>query len=410
MNIAVVGLGYVGLPLAVELAKHFPVTGFDINERRVKTLRGGTDPNGEVESRDLKKSRLTVTTDPKSLRRADVIIVAVPTPIDDHRIPDLTPVVKSSETVGRIMKKGAIVVYESTVWPGVTEDICVPVLEKASGKKWKHDFHVGYSPERINPGDRTHTLTTVMKIVSGDTPRTLDAVAAVYAPVVRAGLHRAASIKVAEAAKVIENTQRDINIALMNELKIIFDKMNISTRDVLAAAGTKWNFLTFEPGLVGGHCIGVDPYYLAYKAEEIGHHPQLILAGRRINDAMGRYFARVLVRRLIDKKRPVQGARVLVLGITFKENVPDIRNSKVLDIINELKGYGVRVDVWDPVAYPREVREEYGIELTRTPRGGSYDAIVAAVKHRRFIDLGRRGLKRLLKPAGIFYDIKESYR
>ena len=410
MNIAVVGLGYVGLPLAVELAKHFPVTGFDINERRVKTLRGGTDPNGEVESRDLKKSRLTVTTDPKSLRRADVIIVAVPTPIDDHRIPDLTPVVKSSETVGRIMKKGAIVVYESTVWPGVTEDICVPVLEKASGKKWKHDFHVGYSPERINPGDRTHTLTTVMKIVSGDTPRTLDAVAAVYAPVVRAGLHRAASITVAEAAKVIENTQRDINIALMNELKIIFDKMNISTRDVLAAAGTKWNFLTFEPGLVGGHCIGVDPYYLAYKAEEIGHHPQLILAGRRINDAMGRYFARVLVRRLIDKKRPVQGARVLVLGITFKENVPDIRNSKVLDIINELKGYGVRVDVWDPVAYPREVREEYGIELTRTPRGGSYDAIVAAVKHRRFIDLGRRGLKRLLKPAGIFYDIKESYR
>jgi len=410
MNIAVVGLGYVGLPLAVELAKHFPVTGFDINERRVKTLRGGTDPNGEVESRDLKKSRLTVTTDPKSLRRADVIIVAVPTPIDDHRIPDLTPVVKSSETVGRFMKKGAIVVYESTVWPGVTEDICVPVLEKASGKKWKRDFHVGYSPERINPGDRTHTLTTVMKIVSGDTPRTLDAVAAVYAPVVRAGLHRAASIKVAEAAKVIENTQRDINIALMNELKIIFDKMNISTRDVLAAAGTKWNFLTFEPGLVGGHCIGVDPYYLAYKAEEIGHHPQLILAGRRINDAMGRYFARVLVRRLIDKKRPVQGARVLVLGITFKENVPDIRNSKVLDIINELKGYGVRVDVWDPVAYPREVREEYGIELTRTPRGGSYDAIVAAVKHRRFIDLGRRGLKRLLKPAGIFYDIKESYR
>ena len=410
MNIAVVGLGYVGLPLAVELAKHFPVTGFDINERRVKTLRGGTDPNGEVESRDLKKSRLTVTTDPKSLRRADVIIVAVPTPIDDHRIPDLTPVVKSSETVGRFMKKGAIVVYESTVWPGVTEDVCVPVLEKASGKKWKHDFHVGYSPERINPGDRTHTLTTVMKIVSGDTPRTLDAVAAVYAPVVRAGLHRAASIKVAEAAKVIENTQRDINIALMNELKIIFDKMNISTRDVLAAAGTKWNFLTFEPGLVGGHCIGVDPYYLAYKAEEIGHHPQLILAGRRINDAMGRYFARVLVRRLIDKKRPVQGARVLVLGITFKENVPDIRNSKVLDIINELKGYGVRVDVWDPVAYPREVREEYGIELTRTPRGGSYDAIVAAVKHRRFIDLGRRGLKRLLKPAGIFYDIKESYR
>lgn len=406
-KIAVVGLGYVGLPLAVELAKYFPITGFDINERRVKTLQQGHDPNGEVDSEDLKKSKLTVTSDPSVLKSADFIIVAVPTPIDDHHNPDLSPVIGASVTVGKNLKKGAIVVYESTVYPGVTEDICVPILERESGLKWKEGFFVGYSPERINPGDKVHTFATITKVVSGDTKETLETVASVYSAAVTAGVYKASCIKVAEAAKVIENTQRDVNIALMNELKIIFDKVGISTKEVLQAAGTKWNFLPFEPGLVGGHCIGVDPYYLAYKAEELGHHPQLIIAGRRINDAMGRYFARELIKTMIHKRKTVKESRVLILGITFKENVPDIRNSRVIDIINELMDFGVKVDVFDPVAYPDEVEEEYGIKLVKKPREGHYDAVVLAVKHEPFMDGGKKKIRTYLSSAGSFYDLKE---
>src|SRR5271157_1114236 len=345
--LCVVGLGYVGLPLAVEFAKHFTVYGFDISETRVAVLRKGRDPNREVDPQVLSSLKIEYSSNPSVIRKADFVVVAVPTPIDDHKIPDLTPVVKASETVGRNLRKGAIVVYESTVYPGVTEDECVPILERESGFTWKKDFFVGYSPERINPGDREHTVSKIVKVVSGDTKQTLETVATVYGVAVKAGVYRAASIKVAEAAKVIENTQRDINIALMNELRIIFDKMGISTTEVLAASKTKWNFLPFEPGLVGGHCIGVDPYYLAYKAEEIGHHPQIIMAGRRINDAMGRYFARELIKKLIHKKIAIKDAKVLVLGMTFKENVPDIRNSKVIDIMKELAEFGVKVDVWE---------------------------------------------------------------
>ncbi|MBD3344077.1 MAG: nucleotide sugar dehydrogenase [Chitinivibrionales bacterium] len=409
LQITVVGLGYVGLPLAVELAKYFPVSGFDINKRRTKVLKSGKDPNGEVDDIDLKKSSLQVSSDPRVIKKADVVIVAVPTPIDDHKTPDLTPVIKASETVGQNLKKGAIVAYESTVYPGVTEDICVPALETNSGMKWKKDFFVGYSPERINPGDKVHTFSTITKVVAGDTPQTLTTLANMYGTAVKAGIHKASSIKVAEAAKVIENTQRDINIALMNELRILFDKMNISTKAVLEAARTKWNFLPFEPGLVGGHCIGVDPYYLAYKAEEAGHHPQIIMAGRRINDAMGRYFARELVKKLIDKKNVVKGCRVLMCGITFKENVPDIRNSRVIDIINELKFFGIKVDVWDPVAAPDEVYEEYGIRLIKQPKKNTYDGLVFAVKHQHFVDLKKKNLKGFLKKSGNFYDLKEVF-
>jgi len=407
MKVCVVGLGYVGLPLAVELAKHFTVYGFDINEKRIAILKKGEDPNREVDSDTLKKAAIEYSSDPAIIKKASFIIVAVPTPVDEHKIPDLTPVIKASETVGKNLKKGAIVSYESTVYPGVTEDICVPVLEKESGLKWKKDFFVGYSPERINPGDREHTVSRITKVVSGDTPGTLETVAAVYGAAVSAGVFRAASIKVAEAAKVIENTQRDINIALMNELRIIFDKMEISTADVLAAARTKWNFLPFEPGLVGGHCIGVDPYYLAYKAEELGHHPQIIMAGRRINDAMGRYFGREVVKRLIQKSINVKDARALMLGITFKEDVPDIRNSKILDIISELEEFGVNVDVWDPVADPEEVKLEYGIAPVAPPKPGAYDAVVLAVKHRQFMEMGKEGLLKFLKGNGVFYDVKE---
>ncbi|MBN1127900.1 MAG: nucleotide sugar dehydrogenase [Chitinispirillaceae bacterium] len=405
--ICVVGLGYVGLPLAVALSKQFRVIGFDINAGRVAVLQSGKDPNGEVAPGELTSAPIEYTSDSAAIARAEFIIVAVPTPIDAHKNPDLTPLYRSSETVGVHMKKGAIVVYESTVYPGVTEDECVPSLEKASGLTWKKDFFVGYSPERINPGDKKHTFTTILKIVSGDTPETLENVAAVYGAVVKPGVYKASSIKVAEAAKVIENTQRDINIALMNELRIIFDKMGISTKEVLAAAGTKWNFLPFEPGLVGGHCIGIDPYYLAYKAEEIGHHPQIIMAGRRINDAMGRYWARMLIKQMIRRKLSVMDGRVLILGITFKENCPDIRNSRVVDIINELKEFGVSVDVWDPVADPEEVREEYGFSPVTEPQKGSYDAVILAVKHERIIAAGAKSLKTFLRPNGIFYDIKE---
>ncbi len=406
-NVAVVGLGYVGLPLAIEMAKYFKTIGFDINEKRIATLKGGVDPNEEVANEDLKNSSLTYHYDPKILSESDFIIVAVPTPVDAHNNPDLTPVVKASQTVGKNLRKGATVVFESTVYPGVTEDECVPVLEKESGLIWKKDFFVGYSPERINPGDKEHTFSKITKIVSGDTPETLEKVAHVYATAVKAGVYKAESIKVAEAAKVIENTQRDINIAFMNELKIIFDKMDIPTRAVLEAARTKWNFLPFEPGLVGGHCIGVDPYYLSYKAEEIGHHPQLILAGRRINDAMGRYYGRELVKRLIRQKKQVMGAKVLICGITFKENCPDIRNSRVIDIINELSEFGTDIDVWDPSAYTDEVKHEYDIDLIGNPATSMYDAVILAVSHREFVTMGKDGLGKYMKPDGIFYDIKE---
>ncbi len=409
IKITVVGLGYVGLPLAIELAQHFPVSGFDINDKRVSILENGKDPNGEVSDETLANSPLIVSCDPSIITQADVIIVAVPTPINDHKNPDLTPLFKASETVGKYMKKNSIVVYESTVYPGVTEEECVPILEKSSGLKWKETFYVGYSPERINPGDKVHTFTTITKIVSADTPKTLEKVAKIYGTAVKAGIYKAKSIKVAEAAKVIENTQRDINIALMNELQIIFNKMNISTRDVLEAAGTKWNFLKFQPGLVGGHCIGVDPYYLAYKAEEIGHHPQIIMAGRRINDAMGRYYARELIKTLINEGKAIKNSRVLLCGITFKENCPDTRNSRVIDLISELNEFGVNVDVWDPVACAEDVFEEYDIKLIKSPQKAHYDGVVLAVKHNTFIALGKDGMNLFLNEGGKFYDIKEAF-
>ena len=409
-SICVVGLGYVGLPLAIELAKYFPVSGFDIKKSRIDVLTAGFDPTGEVSSEDLKRTSLSLSSDPRIISKANFVIIAVPTPIDSHNIPDLTPLYRSSETVGRNLSSGTTIVYESTVYPGVTEEKCVPVLEKFSSLIWKKDFNVGYSPERINPGDKVHTFANIVKVVAGDTPETLEKIAHVYGSAVRAGIFKATSIKVAEAAKVIENTQRDINIALMNELKIIFDKMNISTRDVLKAASTKWNFLPFEPGLVGGHCIGVDPYYLAYKAEEIGHHPQIIRAGRRINDAMGKYFARELIKKMIHQGFSVLTCNVLICGITFKENVPDIRNSRVIDIYNELKVFGIAPDIWDPVADKNEVNEEYNINLIDAPSSTNYHAIVLAVKHRHFTEKGLSMLENLLTNNGIIYDIKEVFQ
>jgi len=406
-EICVVGLGYVGLPLAIELSRYFNVIGFDINKNRIKSLLDGKDPTGEVSDKLLSETKTVFSTDPDVIRKGNFIIIAVPTPIDKNKRPDLTPLLKASETVGSNLSDGSIVVYESTVYPGVTEDECVPVLEKHSQKKWKQNFNIGYSPERINPGDKVHTFSTIKKIVSGDTDDTLEKIATVYGTAVKAGIHKASSIKVAEAAKVIENTQRDINIALMNELRIIFDKLGISTREVLEAASTKWNFLPFEPGLVGGHCIGVDPYYLAYKAEEIGHHPQIIMAGRRINDAMGRYFARELIKKMIHKKLNVMEGKVLVLGITFKENVPDIRNSKVIDIIQELESFGVIADVWDPVANPEDVQNEYGIKLIETPEDNFYEAIIITVKHNFFISKGIDYYNKYLVKNGIIFDVKE---
>ncbi|MCP5006808.1 MAG: nucleotide sugar dehydrogenase [Planctomycetes bacterium] len=408
--ITVIGLGYVGLPLAVELSNYYKVFGFDISKKRVMILKDGEDPNGEVEASTLQASTMSFHSNPDIISESNFVIVTVPTPIDSHKNPDLSPLIGSSRTIGENIKPGTTIVYESTVYPGATEDVCIPELEKASGLKWKKDFFVGYSPERINPGDKIHTFSTITKIVSGDTEETLKKVAEVYGAAVKAGIHQAASIKVAEAAKVIENTQRDINIALMNELKIIFDKMDISTHDVLKAAGTKWNFLPFSPGLVGGHCIGVDPYYLAYKAEDVGHHPQVIMAGRRINDAMGRYFARELIKKMINSKLGIKDSKVLVLGITFKEDVPDIRNSRVIDIIQELRDFGARIYVYDPQAYADEVREEYGIDLIEEPEIGGYHAVVLAVKHRKFVQMGKQKITSFTSENGIFYDVKESLR
>lgn len=394
--VAVVGLGYVGLPLTVALAHHFDVIGFDINTDRVSALNAGHDATHEVDDDELAASNAMFTADPTALRRAGVIIVAVPTPVDSHRRPDLSPVVGASRTVGEHMSRGCVVCYESTVYPGVTEDVCIPILERASGLSFPADFTVGYSPERINPGDKVHRLESIRKIVAGSDTATADLLVAIYGAIVQVGIHRASSIKVAEAAKVIENTQRDINIALMNELAIIFNKLGIDTLEVLEAAGSKWNFLPFRPGLVGGHCIGVDPYYLTYKAEELGCHPEVILAGRRINDGMGKYVAEICVKRLISADKHVKGARVGILGFTFKENVPDIRNTRVVDIITELQEYGVTTLVHDPEANPADALREYGQTLLPLDDLAALDAIVLAVAHERFRTLDVTALRSMV--------------
>ena len=407
-RIAVVGLGYVGLPLAVSLARHFTVLGFDIHKGRIEELKKGHDRTGEVEGAVLAKTTAIFTAEPEDLQTASLIIVAVPTPIDSHRNPDLTPVRKASETVGKYLTRGSVVVYESTVYPGVTEDFCVPILERESGLTYGRDFTVGYSPERINPGDKVHTVDKIIKVVSGSTPETIRLLEAVYGAVTSAGTHSAPTIKVAEAAKVIENTQRDLNIALMNELALIFDKLGIDTLDVLEAAGTKWNFLPFRPGLVGGHCIGVDPYYLTYKAEEAGYHPEVILAGRRINDTMGKYVAEKCVKMIIAANTRVAGARVGLFGLTFKENVPDLRNTRVVDIYRELAEYGVDVLVHDPLADPAEALEEYSLTLTPLDAMTELDAIIMAVGHDEYTALSLDNVKARFSPASkpILLDIK----
>lgn len=408
-KIAIVGLGYVGLPVAVAFGKTHEVIGFDINEHRISTLKQNIDYTNEVEPADLEKANINFTSDGEKLKEADFIIVAVPTPINENKQPDLTPLLKASETVGKNLSKKTIVVYESTVYPGATEEECIPVLEKHSGLKNGDDFFVGYSPERINPGDKEHTFTTITKVVSGQTPEVLDVVAEVYSSVVKAGVYRASSIKVAEAAKVIENTQRDVNIALMNELALIFDRLDIDTNEVLKAAGTKWNFLNFSPGLVGGHCIGVDPYYLTHKAEAVGYHPEVILAGRRINDNLGSFIATSLIKEMIHNDIQIQGSTVTVLGLTFKENVPDLRNSKVIDVINELEDFGVKVQVTDCEADSSEAFEEYEIDLVNYDELTPADAVILAVPHKEYLNKGWNALTKLLNSnEGILIDIKGS--
>jgi UDP-N-acetyl-D-glucosamine/UDP-N-acetyl-D-galactosamine dehydrogenase len=409
-TLAVIGLGYVGLPLVVEFGKQMRTIGFDIAVDKVKACQRGTDPSRELTDAEVQAATHAVyTADPAMLKEADIIIVAVPTPVDEAHIPDFRPLIGSSTSVGRHMKKGAIVVYESTVYPGATEEVCIPVLERESGLKWKQDFFVGYSPERINPGDKEHTLTKILKIVSGDTPTTLDAVAQLYEKIIVPGVHRASSIKAAEAAKVIENTQRDLNIALMNELAIIFDRLDIDTSEVLEAAGTKWNFLKFKPGLVGGHCIGVDPYYLTHKADMLGYHPQVILAGRRINDGMGKFIAEQTVKHMIAAGGVIKGAKVNVLGLTFKENCGDLRNSKVIDIIKELQAYGVEVFVTDPQADAAEAMHEYGVTLLPWDQLPQAAAIVAAVSHKEFAALSPARLSEKLSKGGAFIDVKAAF-
>ena len=408
--VAVVGLGYVGLPLAVEFGKKRETIGYDLSDSKVDSYKRFIDPTGEVSSDDLRAAKqLTVTTDPAALSGADHIVIAVPTPVDLAHQPDFRPLVSASQAVGKYMKRGAIVTYESTVYPGATEEICVPVLEQYSGMKWKKDFHVGFSPERINPGDKQHTLTTILKIVSGDDADTLEKIAVLYESVVTAGVHRASSIKVAEAAKVIENTQRDLNIALMNELSIIFDKLGIDTLEVLQAAGTKWNFLPFRPGLVGGHCIGVDPYYLTHKAEMMGYIPQVILAGRRINDSMAKFVAEQTIKQLIKADINVKGAKVNVFGLAFKENCPDLRNSKVADLISELKSYGLDVHVHDPVAEAEEAQHEYGVSLKSWQDLPRADALVMAVAHKEFLARSLDDLLSKVNAGGCFIDVKSQF-
>lgn len=407
-KLAIVGLGYVGLPLAVEFGKTRSVLGFDINPKRVAELQSGHDHTLEVDSEELGlASLLSFSTDLELLRNCNVFIVTVPTPIDEHKRPDLTPLVKASETIGKVLKRGDIVIYESTVYPGATEEDCVPVLELVSGLKFNVDFFVGYSPERINPGDKEHRVTTIKKVTSGSTPEAADLVDALYREIIVVGTHKAPSIRVAEAAKVIENTQRDVNIALINELALIFNKMGIDTEAVLQAAGTKWNFLPFRPGLVGGHCIGVDPYYLTHKAQSIGYHPEIILAGRRLNDNMGAYVVSQLVKAMTKRRIHVDGARVLVLGLTFKENCPDLRNTRVVDILKELAEYNVKADVFDPWIDVAEAEHEYGITPIVQPEAGAYDAIIIAVAHRQFKALGAEGVRAFGKPNNhVLYDLK----
>lgn len=407
-KIAVVGLGYVGLPLAVEFSRLMPVIGFDINRQRIEELKSGQDHTRETSEKDLADANIEFTSEPDKLNDADVIVIAVPTPIDSHRNPDLNPVLSASRLVGKNMRKGCIVVYESTVYPGLTEELCVPILEQESGMKAIEDFGIGYSPERINPGDKKHTLKTIKKIVSGSDPHTLHTLEELYGSIIEAGIHSASSIKVAEAAKVIENTQRDLNIALMNELAVIFEKMGIDTLEVLEAAGSKWNFLPFRPGLVGGHCIGVDPYYLTYKAESLGLHPEVILAGRRINDRMGKYIAEMAIKNLISRGVKINDSRIGILGLTFKENVPDLRNTKVMDLVQELKEYGATVFVADTEAHPEEALKEYGIELVPLEKLNNLDALILAVSHNAFLNLNPdQILKFFANPQnGVVLDVK----
>ena len=407
IRLSIIGLGYVGLPLAVEFGKKRSVLGFDINQERILQLKAGHDSTLETEPDELRAAnQLTFSTNPEDLRGCNCFIVTVPTPIDEHKRPDLTPLIKASETVGKVLKAGDIVIYESTVYPGCTEEDCVPILEKFSGLKFNQDFFCGYSPERINPGDKEHRVTTIKKVTSGSTPVIANIVDALYNEIITAGTHKASSIKVAEAAKVIENTQRDVNIALINELALIFNKLGIDTEAVLQAAGTKWNFLPFRPGLVGGHCIGVDPYYLTHKAESIGYHPEIILAGRRLNDSMGAYVVTQLVKAMTRRRLQVDGARVLVMGLTFKENCPDLRNTRVVDIIKELADYNVQADVFDPWASAAEAQHEYGINPIAQPAAGAYDAIIIAVAHKQFKAMGADAIHALGKPEHVLYDLK----
>jgi UDP-N-acetyl-D-glucosamine/UDP-N-acetyl-D-galactosamine dehydrogenase len=410
-RIGVVGLGYVGLPLAVEFGKHFDTVGFDVKESRIRELKSGRDSTLEVSRKELiSATRLSFTTTLADLRRCRVYIVTVPTPIDEYKRPDLTPLIRASESVGKVLGKGDVVVYESTVYPGCTEEVCVPILERESGLTFNRDFFAGYSPERINPGDKEHRLPTIKKVTSGSTPEVAEFVDSLYGAIISAGTHRASSIKVAEAAKVIENTQRDVNIALINELALIFNRLGIDTEEVLNAAGSKWNFMPFRPGLVGGHCIGVDPYYLTHKAQEIGYNPEMILAGRRLNDNMSIYVASEIVKLMTRKRIHVNGSRALVLGVTFKENCPDIRNSKVIDVVRELRKYGSKVDVYDPWADPAECKRDYGIRPMRSLARNGYDVAVVAVAHREFRTLGPGGVHRLCRKNHVLYDIKHVFK
>lgn len=408
VKIGIVGLGYVGLPLATEFGKRYPVVGFDIDEIRIAALKRKEDITLEISQEEFSDSKhLVFSSDTEDLRSCNVFIVTVPTPIDRHKRPDLAPLLKASETIGKVLKPSDIVIYESTVYPGATEEDCVPVLERVSGLNYNCDFYCGYSPERINPGDKQHRISNICKVTSGSTPEAAEKINALYASIIVAGTFQASSIRVAEAAKVIENTQRDLNIALINELAIIFNRMGIDTRDVLAAAGTKWNFLPFQPGLVGGHCIGVDPYYLTHKAQAIGYQPEVILAGRRVNDGMGAYVAGQMLKAMIRRKMQVVDARVLIMGLTFKENCPDLRNTRVVDVIAELQDYGINVDVWDPAADAAAAALEYGITLVKTPTQGSYDGVIAAVRHDAFCAMGIDAVRALLKAeGGVVYDLK----
>ena len=407
IKIAVIGLGYVGLPLAVEFGKKYQTLGFDINQARISELNNGSDSTLEVSDEELAATtNLNYSCQPEDLRSANVYIVTVPTPIDQHKQPDLTPLIKASEMLGKIVSKGDIIIYESTVYPGATEEACIPVVEKVSGLVFNKDFYAGYSPERINPGDKEHRVTNILKVTSGSTPEIATIVDDLYRSIITAGTHKASSIKVAEAAKVIENTQRDVNIALINELSIIFNKLGIDTLEVLEAAGTKWNFLPFRPGLVGGHCIGVDPYYLTHKAQIVGYHPEMILAGRRLNDGMGAYVVSQLVKNMLHKRIQVEGANVLIMGLTFKENCPDLRNTKIIDIVSELKEYNINVDITDPWCSSEQAEHEYNLTLTEKPETGKYDAIILAVAHHEFKVMGVEEIRKLGKSAHVLYDLK----